>query len=150
MPYPYSTPEFGLDEQGLHRLRSRFVFESLPYAQLGAARVRRGRTMRHWPVLLLFGLLCLSAALYTGYHIITFLGSDGPGSIDVHEVVVPVIPALLGGFAIWQALRVADILEVQHGRRRLVFPLDHLQPAHAPGQLQAYIDAQLLRARTRA
>jgi hypothetical protein len=60
--YAFETPEFGLDEQGLHRLRSCFVFEHVAYADVTEAKVTRGKSVQNWALLLVVGLsgLCLA------------------------------------------------------------------------------------------
>jgi hypothetical protein len=126
--YTFVTPEFGLDEAGLHRLRSRFPFQTIPYAAMSRAEVTRGRSVQNWWLLLSFGLVCLGVAIVTAFNLYLFLTSPtAHGRINVRAVALPVIPAFVGVAAIWQALRVEDILVVRYGRRRLVLPLSKLQ-----------------------
>lgn len=139
--YTFETPEFGLDDKGLHRLRSRFPFESLPYAAISQATVTRGKSVQNWWLLLAFGLLCLSFGLYVAFNIYRFF-TFGHGQITVQEVVVPIIPVCLGVAAIWQALRVEDILVVRTARRKLLFPLSKLTTGELPA-LPAYLASHI-------
>lgn len=139
--YTFETPEFGLNEDGLHRLRSRFPFESLPYATITQAEVKRGKTVQNWWLLLAFGVLCLGLAGYVAYGIYWFF-RFGHGRITVQEVAVPIIPAFLGVAAIMQALRVDDILLIYAGRRKLLFPLNKLTTGELPA-LSYYLTSRI-------
>ena len=126
--YAFETPEFGLDEAGLHRLRSRFAFEQIPYAAMSRVEVTRGRSVQNWWLLLTFGLACLGVGLWTAVSLYLFLTSPREyGKVDVRAVATPIIPTVLGLVAIRQALQVEDILVVCYGRRRLVLPLSKLK-----------------------
>ena len=139
--YTFETPEFGLDETGLHRLRSRFPFESLPYAAISHATVTRGKSVQNWGLLMAFGLLCLFFGLYVAFNIYRFF-RFGHGQITVQEVAVPIVPACIGIAAIWQALRVEDILIVRTGRRKLLFPLSKLTTGDLPA-LPVYLASHI-------
>jgi hypothetical protein len=136
--YAFETPEFGLDEQGLHRLRSRFAFEHMAYADLTEARVTRGKLVQNWALLLLVGLCCVGFSAFTAYRLAMFL-TYGRGHFYVQTLVTPLLPGAIGLAAIWQALRVTDILVVRVGRRRLVFPLETLKGSQSPMALESYI-----------
>ncbi|MBD2721824.1 hypothetical protein [Hymenobacter armeniacus] len=136
--YAFETPEFGLDEQGLHRLRSRFAFEHIGYSELREANVTRGKSVQNWVVLLVVGLLCLGFSVFTANRLLMFL-LYGRGHFYVETLVTPLIPGAIGIAAIWQALRVTDILVVRTGRRRLVFPLDTLKEGRDAMALASYL-----------
>ena len=137
--YTFVTPEFGLDEAGLHRLRSRFPFETIPYAAMSRAEVTRGLSVQNWWLLLAFGLVCVGVALVTAFNLYVFLTSPtAHGRLNVRAVAIPIIPAFVGVAAIWQSLQVEDILVVRYGRRRLVLPLSKLHAGNA-GELAYYL-----------
>lgn len=141
--YAFETPEFGLDEQGLHRLRSRFAFEHVAYADLTEARVTRGKSVQNWALLLLVGLCCLGFSAFTAYRLAMFI-TYGRGHFYVQTLVTPLLPGAIGLAAIWQALRVTDILVVRVGRRRLVFPLETLKGSQSPMALESYISKRVV------
>ncbi|MDO7885703.1 hypothetical protein [Hymenobacter cheonanensis] len=137
--YAFVTPEFGLDETGLHRLRSRFAFAHIPYAAMSRVEVTRGRSVQNWWLLLAFGLACLGVGLWTAVSLYLFLTSPRPeGRVDVRAVATPLIPTVLGMVAIWQALRVEEILVVYYGKRSLVLPLSNLKTGSA-AELRHYL-----------
>jgi hypothetical protein len=137
--YAFETPEFGLDEAGLHRLRSRFAFAQIPYAAMSRVEVTRGRSVQNWWLLLAFGLACLGVGIWTAVSLYLFLTSPKPeGRVDVRAVATPLIPTVLGVVAIWQALQVEDILVVRYGKRRLVLPLSKLKTGDVAA-LPAYL-----------
>jgi hypothetical protein len=130
--YAFETPEFGLDETGLHRLRSRFAFEQIPYSAMSRIEVTRGRSVQHWWLLLAFGLACLGVGLWAAFSLYLFFTSPTErGKVEVHAVATPIIPTVLGLVAIRQALQVEDILVVRYGQRRLVLPLSKLKVGEA-------------------
>jgi hypothetical protein len=136
--YAFETPEFGLDEDGLHRLRSRFAFEHIAYLQLSEARVTRGKSVQNWLLLLLVGIACLGFSAFAAYRLYWFLAS-GSGHIYVQTLATPILPGAIGLAAIWQALRVTDILVIRTGRRRLTFPLETLKPGQSIMALESYL-----------
>jgi hypothetical protein len=136
--YAFETPEFGLDEQGLHRLRSRFAFEHFAYADLTEATVTRGKSVQNWALLLAVGLCCLGFSAFTAYRLGMFL-LYGRGHVYIQTLATPLIPGAIGLAAVWQALRVTDILAVRVGRRRLVFPLETLKGDKEPPALASYL-----------
>jgi hypothetical protein len=136
--YAFETPEFGLDEQGLHRLRSRFAFEHIAYADVTEARVTQGKSVQNWALLLVVGLACLCFSAFTAYRLSMFL-LYGRGHVYVQTLATPLIPGAIGLAAVWQALRVTDILAVRVGRRRLVFPLETLTGGQNPLALESYL-----------
>jgi uncharacterized membrane protein YecN with MAPEG domain len=136
--YAFETPEFGLDEQGLHRLRSRFAFEHIAYADLTEATVTWGKSVQNWALLLVVGLSCLGFSAFTAYRLGMFL-LYGRGHFYVQTLATPIIPGAIGLAAVWQALRVTDILTVRVGRRRLVFPLETLKGGQKPMALESYL-----------
>lgn len=136
--YAFETPEFGLDEQGLHRLRSRFPFEDIAYSQLSEAKVTRGKSVQNWYLLLLVGICCIGFSAFTAYRLFMFL-SFGSGHFYVQTIVTPLLPGAIGIAAIWQALRVTDILVIRVGRRRLIFPLETLKGGKSVMVLESYL-----------
>jgi hypothetical protein len=136
--YAFETPEFGLDEQGLHRLRSRFAFEHVAYADLTQATVTRGKSVQNWALLLVVGFCCSGFSVFTAYRLYLFL-NYGRGHVYVQTLATPIIPGAIGLAAVWQALRVTDILVVRVGRRRLVFPLATLKGDQNPRALERYL-----------
>jgi hypothetical protein len=136
--YAFETPEFGLDEQGLYRLRSRFAFEHFAYADLTEATVTRGKSVQNWALLLVVGLCCLGFSLFTAYRLALFL-LYGHGHFYVQTIATPFIPGAIGLAAVWQALHVTDILAVRVGRRRFVFPLETLKADQKPLALESYL-----------
>jgi hypothetical protein len=143
--YAFETPEFGLDEQGLHRLRSRFAFEHFAYADLTEATVKRGKSVQNWALLLAIGLCCLGFSAFTAYRLGLFL-LYGRGHVYVQTLATPIIPGAIGLAAVWQALRVTDILAVRVGGRRFVFPLETLKEDQKPPALESYL-AQRVRSK---
>lgn len=142
-PYAFETPEFGLNEHGLSRLRSRFVFETIAYPEIAEAKVTRGKSVHNWILLLVVGMLCLVFSAFTGYNLFQFLTSGKGGHIYVEEIATPFLPACIGVAAIWQALKVMDILVVRVGRRRLVFPLDKLKANKSLMELESFLSKQV-------
>jgi hypothetical protein len=69
----------------------------------------------------------------------------GRGHFYVQTIATPIIPGAIGIAALWQALRVTDILVVRVGRRRLVFPLETLKGGQSPMALESYLAKRVLR-----
>jgi hypothetical protein len=136
MKYTFATDQFGVNEAGVHLLRSRYCYKTIPYATVDNITITKGKPIKNWLILLAFGTACLLFSVYYALVIIDFF-ETGSGRIYIEEIVVPVIPALMGGFAILAALKTAPIAVVRHGGSKLVFDLT---PLAKQSELTLFID----------
>ncbi|UOQ54481.1 hypothetical protein [Hymenobacter cellulosivorans] len=143
LPYQFYTDEFGLDEHTIYFLRNRFRYASLPLAE-ATFFVQRGADIRNWRLMLAFGVGLIGFGLWYGGLVLDFFRSGEGGRIYIEEIVVPVIPVLLGVFAVVMALRRGPTLRVQQvgGSSRTV-SLRAVEKNGRLGRLLAFLQAQV-------
>lgn len=142
--YAFYTDEFGVDEHGIHLLRNRFRYHTFRYEEIRQLRVRRGPDIQNWGGMLAFGILLLLAGLGSLAALYWFF-TEGEGHIELRLVVVPFFPLLLGGLAVYSALRRTVVLEIwQQTRPRRV----SLRAIVQAGQLHELITHLRTRHRT--
>ncbi|UOQ73720.1 hypothetical protein [Hymenobacter cellulosilyticus] len=144
-----------MDEHSIYFLRNRFRYASLPLRE-ATLYVQRGADIRNWRLMLAFGLGLIGFGLWYAGLIVAFFRSDAGGRIYIEEIVVPVIPVLLGIFAVVMALRRGPVLRVQEAsgasrtvslravekNGRLTRLLDFLQAQVPAGQLHVAAEVQ--------
>ncbi|MDO6392382.1 hypothetical protein Q4E40_19765 [Pontibacter sp. BT731] len=126
MKYRFCTEQFGISDSGIHLLRSRYNYKSVASADVTSVVIRRGKAIKNWLFLLLFGVACLGFSAYYTSIIYDFFYSEEGGRIYIEEIVVPVIPAFAGIAAITVALRNTTIAIVQYRGGKLVLDLSDL------------------------
>ena len=139
--YAFQTAEFGLDATGIHLLRNRFHYHSIPYAEADKVHVSIGPDIQNWGLVLGLGILLAGAGILGCYALYWFFQEE-EGRIDVKLVVAPFLPLVLGAMAVVSALRRVPTLQLeQHGRQRRISLRELAQKGHLH-ELTAYLQQQ--------
>lgn len=119
--YLFQTDEFGLDDCAIHFLRNRYRYHTVNLST-ASVRVDRGADIRNWQLMLAFGLALVLFGLWYCWRLAVVTQSGEVSRIYIEEIVLPVLPVLLGVFASYMALRRGPVLVVQEqvGRPRTV------------------------------
>ena len=108
--YLFQDEYFGLSETGLHLLRNRFEYDSFTYDQINQVVLKKGKAIKNWLLLLIFGLSFFVFGLFMGKGVISFFQSDANGQIQILEVVSPLFLMLIGGYSTFKSLQIEEIL----------------------------------------
>lgn len=108
--YLFQDEYFAISESGLHLLRNRFEYETFSFSQIQSVKLKRGRAVKNWIGLLIFGLLFFLGGIYSGRGVFNFFTSDQEGTIDILIVVMPFFLLTIGGFTIFKSLKQEDVL----------------------------------------
>ncbi|MER2997977.1 hypothetical protein [Pontibacter populi] len=137
--YIHFTEQFGINNDGIHLLRSRYNYKSIPFSDIASIEFKRGKVIKNWLLLLLFGLGCLVFSLFYSYIIFDFFISDEQGRIYIEEIVVPVIPAFAGIAALLVSLRTSEVAIVNYNTSKLVLDLSELAKQNKVADFVIYL-----------
>ena len=62
--YHFETEEFGLSDDGIHLLRSKFNYDTIEYRQVASVRVVSDKELNNWLAILIIGLSFLAFSVY--------------------------------------------------------------------------------------
>lgn len=139
MEYLFETPQLGISHVGFHLLRNRFNYQTIEYGNIIRAEIRIGKEINNWVLTLLLGLLLLLFATYYSISLATMLYKNIIHVIYIEEIVIPVFPALIGGYCVYAALRKGPILTFKTEMRKYKYPLRHLENGKTIGELQDFL-----------
>lgn len=129
MEYPYSTKEFGISDEGIHLLRHRFNYKTIPFSKIERVELRKGMQLNNWLVIFLIGSAMLITGIYLSAGIFDFFGKGEVQTRTVRIIYLIFIP-IVGAYFIYESLQFGLILEVSFGGvKRKQFHLKKLMPA---------------------
>ncbi len=127
MKYLFEGEHFGISEDSLHLLRSRYSYKTYKLEDVSHIELGTGKLVNNWIVILIIGIGLIGFSLYYAFAVLDFL-QNGRGRIYVEEIVVPVLPFLMGLYCLYAALRSGPVLQVEFsGNTRKNFPLDRVK-----------------------
>lgn len=126
--YYFETQDFGLSDQGIHLLRSRYNYKTIDFNQVAKITIERGKELNNWIAILMLGITLVSFALYYAVGMFNFLTDGVRGIISIQEILVPLIPFLMGIYCLYSSTRNGIVMRVftmddKHER----FPLKELE-----------------------
>lgn len=135
--YHFETREFGISDQGIHLLRSRYNYKTIDFNQVAKITIERGKELNNWIAILVLGIALTSFALYYAVGMFSFLTDGIRGMVSIQEIVVPVIPFLMGAYCLYSSTRNGIVMRIRtiedkHER----FPLKELDQRQELAQFQ--------------
>ncbi|GAL85589.1 hypothetical protein MYP_2818 [Sporocytophaga myxococcoides] len=124
--YKFSTREFGVSDTGIHLLRSNFNYSTINFKDITSLEIGRGRLIRNWLFVFIFGLSLIAFSIYYAIGLIGVFNDQSIKRIYIEELMVPFLPALLGGFCIHSASRKGVVMKIQHNGKKSSFPLEDI------------------------
>jgi len=126
--YYFETQDFGLSDQGIHLLRSRYNYKTIDFNQVAKIIIERGKELNNWIAILVLGVALVSFALYYAVGMFNFLTDGVRGRVSIQEILVPLIPFLMGVYCMYSSTRNGIVMRVftmdgKHER----FPLKELE-----------------------
>lgn len=124
--YKFSTREFGISDTGIHLLRSNFNYSTINFKDITSLEIGRGRLIRNWIFVFIFGLSLIVFSIYYAYGLIVVFNDPGVKRIYLEELMVPFLPALLGGFCIYSSSRKGIVMKIQHNGKKGSYALEDI------------------------
>ena len=113
MKYGFESEKFGLADDSLHLLRSRFSYQTFHYDEVKSIVIENGKQVERWMVLLIMGVGMSAFSLYFGYVVFGAFYSREITRIYIEELIVPIIPFVLGFICIYAGLRNGPTMKVE-------------------------------------
>ncbi len=110
--YNFETRDFGLSETGIHLLRSRFNYKTYPFSEIDSLIVEKGKELKNWLVILIFGIALTSFSIYYSAVLYSVLNDEKTQRIYIEELLIPLIPFLLGLYCLYASTRNVTILRI--------------------------------------
>ncbi|MBT1707044.1 hypothetical protein KK062_02360 [Fulvivirgaceae bacterium PWU5] len=111
--YYFETREFGVSDQGIHLLRSRYNYKTIDFNQVAKITIERGKELNNWIAILVLGIALTSFALYYAVGMFNFLTYGISGRVSIQEILVPVIPFLMGAYCLYSSTRNGIVMRVR-------------------------------------
>jgi hypothetical protein len=142
--YAYETTEFGLSNEGIHLLRSRFNYETIPYSDVQSITIERGKELNNWIPILLFGSVLVTASILYILRALHVVGNHEVNIIYIEQIIIPVIPLLLGCYCLYSSTRNGAILRVKTvANKKDKFPLKEIEKTKSLEEFQEYLKDRL-------
>ncbi|MCU0391950.1 MAG: hypothetical protein MUE81_12595 [Thermoflexibacter sp.] len=108
-------------------MRNKFKYKSIALLEIDSIEFKKGKYIKNWLLLLLFGLIFIGFSVYYSIGLYNFFTSSEGGRIYIEEIVVPVIPLFMGIFAVVQSLKVTEVMIVKSQGKRYSFSVGEFQ-----------------------
>jgi hypothetical protein len=142
--YAYETTEFGLSDQGIHLLRSRFNYETIPFSDIESVTIEKGKELNNWAAILTFGIVLVSIAIFYILRALHVIGNLEVNVIYIEQIIIPVIPFLLGCYCLYSSTRNGTILRFRTiSSKKDKFPLKEIEKKDDLAGLQQYLKDRL-------
>lgn len=133
--YYFQTEKAGFSDEGLHLLRNRYNYKTITYQKIHRIEIMQGWEMNNWLVLLLFGLILIIFAFTAALSLyLSYIDPEVP-VIYTEQILMILLPLLMGFFAIYSSLQRGEVLWVSYGTKKLKLPLKSL---HKSGVRQEF------------
>lgn len=124
--YKFQTQEFGVSETGIHLLRSNYNYETINYNDISLFEITKGKVIRNWILILTIGFGLIGFSIYYVSGLIDVFNDHSIHAIYIEEIVVPVLPFLLGGYCIFISMKTGIIFKIISNDKKDFFPLEEI------------------------
>ena len=126
--YHFETREFGVSDNGIHLLRSKFNYETIEFNQVDTLTIEKGKELNNWIVILIIGLALVSFSAWYSLRLFNIIDNHEVNVIYIEEILVPLIPLMLGGYCLYSSTRNGTILRIRTIKNKAdKFPLKEIE-----------------------
>jgi hypothetical protein len=142
--YYFETKEFGVSDNGIHLLRSRFNYETIEFNQVANLTIERGKELNNWLAILLVGLALISFSAYYIVRLFSIIDNDEVNVIYIEQILVPLIPLMIGGYCLYSSTRNGTILRLRTTKNKTdKFPLKEFEKDDKLRSFQDFLKEKL-------
>ena len=142
--YHFEAREFGVSDRGIHLLRSRFNYETIEFNQVDSLTIEKGKELNNWIAILTIGLALVSFSVWYSLRLFNIIDNNEVNVIYIEEILVPLIPFMLGGYCLYSSTRTGKILRVKTTKNRThKFPLKELEKDNKVRSLEEFLSETL-------
>jgi hypothetical protein len=142
--YFFETREFGVSDNGIHLLRSGFNYATIEFNQVDSLTIERGKELNNWIVILIIGLALVTLSVYYSLRLFNIIDNNEVKVIYIEEILIPLIPFMLGGYCLYSSTRNGTILRITTiNNRANKFPLKELEKDNKGRAFQDFLKEKL-------
>ena len=121
--FDIEATDFALSSEGIHLLRSKFNYETIPYDKVSKATLTKGSEIKNVLLAFIVGFVLISFAILQSIHVLKLFQDPAVHRIYIQSIVLPVLPALIGAYLIYGSLKRRLVLIVRKDSARYKFRL---------------------------
>lgn len=126
--YKFETDQFGITENKIYLLRSRFNYETIDFGVVDKIVIANGRQVNNWVVIFLMGLLLVGFGLFTAIKVIyEFFFANNFTHFYMEQFLIPVLPLFVGVFSLYFSLKIAPVVTIVFNNRAKRLPIEQLK-----------------------
>lgn len=142
--YYFETKEFGISDNGIHLLRSRFNYETIEFNQIDHLIIEKGKELNNWLAILVLGLTFVSFSVYYSLKLFNIIDNNEVNVIYIEEILVPLIPFMFGGYCLYSSTRNGVILRFKTIKNKTnKFPLKEFEKNNKLKAFQDFLKEKL-------
>ncbi|MGC4036674.1 MAG: hypothetical protein QM764_11985 [Chitinophagaceae bacterium] len=112
--YVFSTDQFGIDDSGIHLLRSGYNYQTIEFDSISSIAIEKGYQVNNRFIVIMAGILLTLFGIFAAVKIIyEFFILNSARTYYIEEFVVPVLPLAFGVFALLYSFRKGLVLRFQ-------------------------------------
>jgi len=116
--YDFEGTDFALSSRGIHLLRSRYNYKTIEYENVQKAVIERGTEIHNVIVAFVLGVGLVTFAFFQTLYIIRLFNDPNAHTIYIESIVLPLLPALIGSYLIYIAIKKRPILIIKSGKMK--------------------------------
>ncbi|HSY62570.1 MAG TPA: hypothetical protein VK796_11870 [Cytophaga sp.] len=124
--YKFTTNGFGISETGIHLLRSNFNYKTIDFKDITLVQIKKGKLINNWLLIFIFGIGLITFSSYCVFKLVIAFNDDSVRRIFIEQIILPVLPLLLGGFRLYTSARNGMVITIRNNRKDVSYPLEDL------------------------
>jgi hypothetical protein len=141
--YDFELTDFALSNNGIHLLRNRFNFKTIGFHDVDSIILKKGAETKNIVLCLVIGISLLIFAFFQAIGMYESINDPTVNRIYIEELILPFLPALIGGYCIYISLKKAPILYVKSGKETHRLRLKEVIKNDKTEVLKLYLKAKL-------
>ena len=142
-PYRFQLQDFALSDNGAHLLRNRFNFKTIDYEEIKSATIERATEIKNASLVLAFGIALICFAFYQCRWIVELFTNPQVYKIYIETIIIPILPAFLGVYCIYIAMRKGPVLILEEGNKKYKLRLRSVVKNNLAPEFEKYLRSKL-------
>ncbi len=122
--YKFETDQFGLSDTGIHLLRSGYNYETIEMTTIDRIQIEKGRQVKNWLLLLIFGLAFSTFGLFTAIKVIyEYFFANNFTHFYLEQFLIPIFPLFIGVLSVYFSFKIGPVLLINLKDKIKRFPI---------------------------
>lgn len=142
--YLFQTSEFGVSENGIHLLRNGFNYQTIPFSDIHAISIRKGKQLQNWFAIFIIGAVLIAGGLIISFSILDVIISGNASSLRPQMALVFLVP-FAGGYFVYNSLQTGTLLHLTYRPdKEDTLLLKDLVEKRKLGELKEYLNTRVV------